>query len=153
MRPDGSDPVRLTTDPLDESAPHWSTSGSRIAFSVGPSNVVHVMNADGTGRRSLGVEGTWPSWSPDDARIVFHSRIDDQIWIVNADGSGARALTALPVDTGAPSFSPDGRSVIFHSPRTGPESRLWIVDPDGGAPRLFPAIPDPGLSHATWIAP
>lgn len=151
----GGEPIRLTSDAADETSPHWSRDGLRIAFTAGgvSQEIIHVMNSDGTARRSLGVSGTSPAWSPDGTRLTFYSRSDEQIWVVNADGSGAVRITDLPTSTGAPAFSPDGRSVIFHAPRTGNESRLWIVGLDGSDPRLLAAVPDSGAAHATWFAP
>jgi Tol biopolymer transport system component len=51
MNADGSDPVQLTDNEVDDHAPTWSPDGAQIAYvSVeGNNGQIHIMNADGSG--------------------------------------------------------------------------------------------------------
>lgn len=53
---DGSGLVRLTNSPLAELGALWSPDGSQVVFTrfgSGDSSSIHIVNADGTGIRSL----------------------------------------------------------------------------------------------------
>ncbi|HJS26455.1 MAG TPA: hypothetical protein VJ913_04945 [Actinomycetota bacterium] len=98
----------------------WSPDGSQILFVVRETPDHHkeiwVMNADGSSRHQLEIEGTCggplsdpgsfgcysPSWSPDGTKIVFvRSTLDpsapagfyENVYTVNADGSDLFRLT------------------------------------------------------------
>lgn len=65
MRPDGSDVVRLTHDTWLNGTPAWSPDGALIAYAEGdnapnggPSELIHLMKADGSDQRLL-VPGGW----------------------------------------------------------------------------------------------
>ena len=146
MKPDGSDPVRLTDMPEEERAflPAVSPDGSKILFvnRIGPEDdfytaYLYVMNADGTNRVQLpptdgGFIGP-PVWSPDGSQIAFEGWIDDngfEIWVMDADGGGLRNLTNTPdAGEGSPSWSPDGRRILFSG--EGDPSGLEVMNSDG----------------------
>lgn len=82
---------RLTRDGRS-AEPTWSPRGKRITFvhfHRGRPDV-EVMNADGSGRRTLVRNGAAPEWSPDGRLIAFVRR--RSIWVVGASGLGARRL-------------------------------------------------------------
>jgi WD40-like Beta Propeller Repeat len=149
MDADGSNLVRLTSDPVDEFMPAWSPDGSRIAFvrNTAESSVsrpaIFSMRPDGSDVRqvSSGTGGSdwWPSWSPDGAQITFASiRNEDWgIWVADADGSGERRILGGEgmgyVDN--PVWSPDGGLIAFVGNLTvddySPEDALYVMRPDG----------------------
>lgn len=122
MNTDGTDPRKLRAG----IAPRWSPGGGRIAFGTSNASdgVLQVMNANGSGFRSLGTTGAFPSWSPDGEQLTFNWPCDAQtgrpcdssqpelacgpecgIGVVARDGSGGRRL-----GTGLwPDWGPDGR--------------------------------------------
>ena len=69
MSPDGTDPIRITNNAVNDKAPVWSHSQKIIAFHSGENGrpEIFLMNLDGTGRRllaSLGQAGAqFPSFS------------------------------------------------------------------------------------------
>ncbi|HJN29854.1 MAG TPA: hypothetical protein QF604_18265 [Candidatus Latescibacteria bacterium] len=107
--------------------------------------VIHIMNANGSGRRAL-ADGMTPSWSPDGECIVYRGR--GGIWVMNRDGSGNQLLFEAK-DIIDPVFSHDGRRILFNWYRDG-ESFIYSVDATtGGDPILLPLFPaastDPGF--------
>jgi Tol biopolymer transport system component len=103
MNANGSDRVRLTTDPANDAQPVWSPDGTWIAFVSdrdGDKNI-YAMRADGSDLRQLtthrGIDES-PAWSPDGAWIAFASDRDGDrnIYAMHPDGSDPRALTHTP---------------------------------------------------------
>jgi Tol biopolymer transport system component len=97
-------------------APAWSPDGQKIIFACERSgnSEIFVMNADGSGQRSLTRNPAFdadPAWSPDGRSIAFRSTRDGNtdIYIMNADGSGQRNLTRSPANEGRFAWAP-GRS-------------------------------------------
>ena len=115
MNADGSSPMKISDD-IFFADPAWSPDGSRIAFLQAPDNSsldkdVWIMNADGSGRMPLVVDGARsadPSWSRDGSTILFATnrdpnepdkddfRIPSQLWTVGSDGTGLTQVTSGP---------------------------------------------------------
>jgi Tol biopolymer transport system component len=111
VKPSGRAQRRLTSCPTlaqcSERDPAWSPDGRRLAFARG--GEIWVMNADGSGARSLGVGGQEPAWSPDGRKLVFTRRGFDEFGIatVKLDGSSLRLLTTTIRDS-SPTWSTRG---------------------------------------------
>jgi PKD repeat protein len=112
---DGTNFVRLATDPAYDYSAVFSPVDDRIAFVTerfGTGPEIAVMDADGTVRRiAAGTGGTQPVWSPDGNRLIFvgttptfyTGACDDDsgfctavygMYVVNADGTGLTALAS-----------------------------------------------------------
>lgn len=139
VRPDGSDPVRLTNTSDSERSASWSPDGSTIAFdrTSGGNSDIWLMAADGSNPRNLTNrprEDYAPTWSPDGIRIAWDSDFagDRDIWVTAADGSGTPAnLTNTPGHRNTdPMWSPDGNLIAFTSNRDGDED-LWMMNSRG----------------------
>jgi len=161
MDADGTNVTRLTTEPGYDGGAFFSADGSKIVYrchhpvgealddfrallaegKVRPTTMeIHVMNADGTGRRQvtkLGAANFAPFWHPDGRRIIFASNHEDpkgrnfDLYIVGEDGEGLERVTTNPTFDGFPMFSPDGRSLVFGSNRLGRvqgETNIFIAD-------------------------
>lgn len=83
MQPDGTGLAQVTFDPGDTS-PRWSPDGRQLAFlgyartpeGAVATEVIFVVNADGSGRRQMtageqGVSEEYVSWSPDGQWILY----------------------------------------------------------------------------------
>jgi Tol biopolymer transport system component len=140
--PDGSDLVRLTTEPGYDAEATLSPDGETIVFtSTRDGDLdIYTMNVDGSNVQRLttavGYDGG-PFFSPDGSKIVYrtwHPNTADEeadyrrllaenlvrpsemeIWVMNADGSEQRQITDLGGANFAPYFHPDGNRIIFAS--------------------------------------
>src|SRR5437773_42355 len=92
MNADGSGVTQLTSHPFDEYLPLFSPDGSRIAFArcLVTCDIV-LINADGSGERTILNDGFPGAWSPDGNRIALGGAAGtgiEGIYVVNVDGSG-----------------------------------------------------------------
>jgi len=70
VRPDGSEPHRLTSFPQGAWRPAWSPDGSMLAFDDAGSRI-YLIDADGSGLRSLDLPGSEIALSAEDAAWLF----------------------------------------------------------------------------------
>jgi Tol biopolymer transport system component len=127
VNPDGTGLTQLTNDPQDDYDPIPSPDGKHILFVGGEDEAPAVINADGSGRRSLPECSTTPGgWSPDSRHFVC-SRYDEGLQILDTvDGTSTQF-----VDSGAkPVWSPDGQTIAYVD-----DQRLFVVPAAGGARR------------------
>ena len=104
MNADGSDQHKLTnTGDVSDVRAAWSPDGTRIAFWRLTADSIVVVNADGTGERTLTgprEHAADPAWSPDGEWIAYTRETDNldspEIWVMRADGSQKRKLVSGP---------------------------------------------------------
>ena len=131
--------TRLTDNPANDVAPHWSPDGRRIAFSSNRAGNfdIYVMNADGSELNQLtddpGDEFS-PRWSPDGRKFAFHSERENNVdvYVMNADGSGQTRLTTDRGRDLSPSWSPDGLRIAYISDRER-NFDIYVMNADGSA--------------------
>ena len=153
MNADASDQRRLATGACVR-RPSWSPDGRRIAYAAskecGGWAQINVMNANGTGRRTLATNATTDgplAWSPDSRTLVYAGGSEDlyELYSVTVDGKVKRALTHGLGYESSPAWSPDGRLIAFARAATE-GTDLWVMTATGGNQRL--AATDGG--QPTW---
>jgi len=114
----------------------YEYASGTIAFTGrGSSSTIWVVNADGSGLKSL-KSGAFPKWSPDGTRIAFASWALWHILVMNSDGSNSQEVVPRTgsVTYDAVDWSPDGRKLVFSNPNNmsfSIKEAIWVVNNDG----------------------
>ena len=153
---DGSRVIKVATGAFAT----WSPDGTRIAFVMGSDeggSQVGVVNADGTGERTLTEAKGWeqlPAWSPDGSRIAYVASAKgegQQLHVVNPDGTGETRLTDLRSEGMggySPSWSPDGSTIAIEVFEDG-NWDLYLARADGSGARQLTDQPG-DENRPTW---
>ncbi|HEU4712901.1 MAG TPA: carboxypeptidase regulatory-like domain-containing protein [Pyrinomonadaceae bacterium] len=117
MNPDGSNPVRLTADDVDDRTPDWSPDSQRIAFAKSNGGGVHIMNRNGSNVVSVMPFAGWPAWSPDGSKLAFiesdaNIGFKGAVFVSKTDGTQAVKVTNNPNGARAPSWAPSSSPPI-----------------------------------------
>jgi hypothetical protein len=108
VKPNGSDPTRLTKNLASDEHAAWRPDGKKIAFvswTDWSNTPIVVMNPDGSNKEQIsGSQVSYGlTWSSDGRKMAFERRC--HIYVMNADGSGDP--TRLTTDPNDCAVSPD----------------------------------------------
>jgi TolB protein len=119
MNADGSDPVKLTDDTLDDYMPSWSPDSQKIAFTKSQGAPIQIINRDGTNLVSVSALAfsSWPAWSPDGSRLAFIqfdtvSPFRGIVFTANIDGTNKIKVTNSLNGARSPSWAPSSSPPI-----------------------------------------
>jgi tricorn protease len=147
----GANPVRITTHPASEFAPHFSPDGQWIAFSAGYDNNIDVYVVPTAGGQPKRL--TWhpaadivTGWSTDGKRVLFASSREvansrsGQLYEVPLTGGYEKKVMKAVAVEGV--WSPDGKRLAYRpyimayagtsgwrQHRGGDTPPIWIIDP------------------------
>jgi tricorn protease len=169
---DGGRPMRITTHPAPEFAPHFSPDGRWIAFSATYDNNtdVYVVPTEGGQPRRL----TWhpapdlvTGWSSDGKRVLFMSTREvansrsGQLYEVPLTGGYEKKVMKAVAVEGV--WSPDGKRLAYRpyimayaggsgwrQHRGGDTPPIWIIDPAGNELEKIPHV-NASDSNPMWI--
>ena len=120
---DGSNALRLTSDPATDKQPSISPDGQTVIFTSNRSGTSRIwaMGADGSNPTAINtgsdtdIPETAPRYSPSGGRILFNSPRTNttQIWIVPAAGGTATQVTHEVNGAFFGSWSPDGDFIFY----------------------------------------
>jgi Tol biopolymer transport system component len=160
MGADGSHPVQLTFNGLDDEDPAWSPDGSRIAFGRDFDPIqgeldrdLFTMNADGTNQRNVTnsptVQDQEANWSANGRTIAFVSDRDGdyEVFTMRPSGSNVRQLTFNDAQEFGPNWSPDSRMVCFAGGQDDDFS-IFTMRADGTRQRNL--TDDAGDGYSAW---
>jgi serine/threonine protein kinase len=149
-----SEPVRLTTGPLNYWAPLPSRDGKKI-FVVGEQPRGELIRYDTKLRQfvpymnSLSAEQV--RFSPDGQWAAYVTYPEATLWRSRIDGSERLQLTFSPQQAGLPRWSPNGKQIAFIAASVGQPSKIYVVSAEGGASEEI--IPqEPVQNDPAWSA-
>ncbi len=161
-RSDGSEIVQVTPEAIANIESYaFSPNGRQILISA--DLALHVANADGSGMRTLAIQGLLasdPDYSaPDGAEIVFvggtAGATATGLYAVQPDGNGLRTIVE-PTNLGmlGPRWSPDGSRIAYSAYGVDFETggsllRAYVVTADGQSNRVLRALPENDLENVT----
>ncbi len=122
---DGSNPIRLTTNEVNDDDPRWCT-GAPLKIVWAQDGDILKMNTDGSGVESIvntSADEYDVDCSPDGSKIAFVRQLQNgqrQLFIANSDGTNEKALGGAAFLNGNPRWSPNGLRILFDSDRGMP---------------------------------
>ncbi len=146
----GREPIRLTTDPADETDPDFSPDGTKIVFrSEKNGGGIYIVPTLGGDPVLLAAEGKNPRFSPDGRLVAYWTGRGEgsatvaQIFIVDASGGQPKQIHQELMGAQFPVWSRRGDQLLvygWNEPRTAAVD-WWLLPVDGGKPFKTGAIP------------
>jgi serine/threonine protein kinase/Tol biopolymer transport system component len=159
----GGDPIRLTSDPADESDPAFSPDGTRIAYrSEADGGGIFVIAALGGDPVLLVRDGRRPRFSPDGKTIAYWTGDENsfqpggtRVFVVDASGGQPRAVQPSMSWAHSPLWSPRGDALLAFGMKDNTAASLdwWVLPIQGGAPVATGARPVVASGAADRFAP
>jgi Tol biopolymer transport system component len=141
-----SQPVQLTSSPINWSTPAFSKDGKQI-YCMGSTSRGELIRFDPKSDQFRpflgGISANLLSFSKDGQTVAYSTFPDGVLWKSNVDGTGRVQLTDPPLFPEWVGMSPDGGQVVFMAPASEGFNRAYLVSSQGGGSRLLrPAAPD-----------
>jgi TolB protein len=136
---DGSQLMRITETPENESAPFW-TLDDRLVFSVWGDSVAKVYAVSPRNRTPLAIATSTSRnlrVSPDGKKLVYASGQYPALQLFESalDGTSVRALTKTPSAILNVVYSPDQKLIAFARADSTRQLQVWVMNADGSGER------------------
>lgn len=131
-RPDGQDPIALTSGAHRDIAPRWSPDGSVIVFESNRPEMYPPLDSRSGAARDDKAKST----RHNDRKDKEPAKAVTQLWTVSVTGGEPTQLTRHPSGAGSAAWSPDGTQIVFVA------SDELGTDVDAQAPMRFGNIAD-----------
>jgi Tol biopolymer transport system component/DNA-binding winged helix-turn-helix (wHTH) protein len=151
---DGANERRLTSHPMPDSAPRWSSDGKRVIFLSSHEGFWSIDLDSREVEFLYPVSPDWgfPALSPDATRVAFNSAKNGgvvNLWIASTSDGKERQLTYDDEMMAFASWSPDGELITFQITR-GNDTHVGVVPVDGGAPVELTREPGHDQGAGSW---
>jgi TolB protein len=132
---DGTNAVRLTNTPEQETPPVWSSDGKRVLFAVAEkeSSTIYSVGLDGAASEIGKVPGRVVTISPDAKRVLYALGTWTEVRLMEAkiDGSDPHQLTDGSSVVWAPRWSPDRKRIAFTGRDNDKTLHIYVMNSDG----------------------
>jgi Tol biopolymer transport system component/predicted Ser/Thr protein kinase len=150
LRPGKSEPVQLTSGPLDFLGPMPSKDGKKL-YVIGAQPRGELARYDAKSQQFVpylsGLSGDSVSFSRDGQWMAYVAYPEGTLWRARADGSERLQLTFPPLTTYLPRWSPDGKQIAFQAEMPGKPWAMYVTSAEGGDPQeIASELGDPGWS-------
>lgn len=155
MNIDGSDFLRLTSNPTVDTNPSWAPGGRSILFTSDRTGApqIYRMDADGLNLTRITHENPYNDgavWNPRYDYMAYVSRFDNlfDIFIMNLQTGENYRVTRLEGSNEDPCWSPDGEQLLFTSDRSG-SWQIYAINRNGTNQRQITKTGN--NRHPIWI--
>jgi eukaryotic-like serine/threonine-protein kinase len=150
LRPRNSEPVQLTSGPVDFLGPMPSKDGKRL-YVIGAQPRGELARYDAKSQQFVpylsGLSGDSVSFSRDGRWMAYVAYPEGTLWRSRANGSERLQLTFPPLSAYLPRWSPDGKQIAFQATTPGKLWAMYVTSAEGGNPQeVAPGLGDPGWS-------
>jgi eukaryotic-like serine/threonine-protein kinase len=150
LKPRKSEPVQLSSGPLDFSGPIPSKDGKKL-FVIGSQPRGELARYDAKSQQFVpylfGLSGDCVNFSKNGQWVAFVSYPEGSLWKMKPDGSERLQLTFPPLRVYIPRWSPDGKQIAFYAESPTTPNTVYLISSQGGSPEeIFHAVGDPGWS-------
>ena len=137
MNVDGTERIRLTSEPAKDIDAQWSPDGTLLTYTrqtddSGRETTIWTTRPDGTRKTRLAA-GQLARWAPDGRHIVFGHWIGDRASLFTLDVRTRRVtrLTSSPSYDEPAGWSRDGATILFTRDSPGSGSDIYSIAADG----------------------
>jgi len=133
-----SEPVQLTSGPLNFYSPQPSTDGRKI-YAIGEQPRAELVRYEARAGQFLpylnGISASHVAFSRDGKWVSYVSYPESDLWRCRIDGSDKLQLTSKPLAVFSSAWSPDGTTIAVSGSEPATPLRLFLVAVEGGTLR------------------